>query len=123
MELTELGEMQSRFADIVWEHAPVASGELVRICNAELGWKKPTTYSVLRKLCEKGIFENADGVVKAVYTREQFYSAASETLVNRTFGGSLPSFVAAFTANKTLTVREADEIKKLIDDYLEGNEQ
>ena len=111
----ELGTVQERFADIVWAHEPVASGELVKLCARELHWKKPTTYTVLRKLCEKGLFRNADGVVTSLVSREAFYAAKSRQIVEASFRGSLPVFVAAFTAGNRLTEEEADEIRKLID--------
>ncbi len=116
----ELGEVQTAFAEIVWKNEPVSSGELVKICRAELDWKKSTTYTVLRKLCEKGLFKNVDGVVSSVMSREQFYSAKSEKFVEDTFNGSLPQFIAAFMSGKKITDREADEIQKLIDDFKGG---
>ena len=120
--MIELGEVQARFADIVWAHAPVPSGELVKLCERELNWKKPTTYTVLRKLCEKGLFTNTDGLVKAKITREQFYSAQSEQFVEESFSGSLPAFIAAFTARKRLTDAEADEILRMIESYRKERE-
>ena len=120
--MTELGEVQARFADIVWAHAPIPSGELVKLCEKELNWKKPTTYTVLRKLCEKGLFENADGIVRVKLTREQFYSERSEQFVAESFSGSLPAFIAAFTARKRLTDAEADEIMRMIASYRKEHE-
>ena len=117
MALIELGDVQARFADIVWANAPVPSGELVRICERELNWKKPTTYTVLRKLCEKGLFENSDGLVKVLITREAFYSEKSERFVEESFSGSLPAFIAAFTSRKPLTDAEADEIMQMIEAF------
>ena len=120
--MIELGEVQARFADIVWANAPIPSGELVKICERELNWKKPTTYTVLRKLCEKGLFTNTDGLVQAKITREQFYSAQSEQFVEESFSGSLPAFIAAFTARKPLTNAEADEILRMIASYRKEHE-
>ncbi len=117
MALIELGDVQARFADIVWANAPIPSGELVRICERELNWKKPTTYTVLRKLCEKGLFENSDGLVKVLITREAFYSEKSERFVEESFSGSLPAFIAAFTSRKPLTDAEADEIMQMIEAF------
>ena len=111
----ELGTVQERFADIVWTHEPVASGELVKLCRAELNWKKPTTYTVLRKLCEKGLLQNRDGVVTSLVSREEFYASKSEQVVSDSFRGSLPAFIAAFTARNRLTAEEADAIQRLID--------
>lgn len=111
----ELGAVQARFADIVWANEPVPSGALVKICERELGWKKPTTYTVLRKLCEKGLFKNQNGVVTSVISREDYYSRKSGDFVDETFGGSLPAFIAAFMSGKTLSEKEADEIQRMID--------
>ncbi len=113
----ELGAVQERFADIVWENEPVASGELVKICERELSWKKPTTYTVLRKLCEKGLLQNRDGVVTSLVSREDFYSSKSEQVVSDSFKGSLPAFVAAFISRKELSAEEAEEIQKMIDAF------
>ena len=120
MANTELGEVQARFADIVWANAPIPSGELVKLCERELNWKKPTTYTVLRKLCEKGLFENSGGLVKARISREAFYSEKSEQFVEESFSGSLPAFIAAFTARKALSPEEADEIVRMIESFREG---
>ena len=117
MSITELGEVQLRFAEMVWANAPIASGELVKLCEKELGWKKSTTYTVLRKLCDKGLFENEGGTVKARLTRAQYDAAKSGELVNERFGGSLPAFVAAFMSANPLTAQEADEIRAIIDAY------
>jgi len=116
----ELGAVQERFADIVWSHEPIGSGELVKICEKELNWKKPTTYTVLRKLCEKGLLRNADGVVTSLVSREQFYSAKSEQIVEDSFKGSLPAFIAAFMSRKKITAGEADEIQRMIDAFRKG---
>lgn len=119
MSDTELGVVQAQFAEIVWNNEPVASGELVKICEKELHWKKSTTYTVLRKLCEKGIFQNVDGIVSSVMSREDFCATKSEQFVRDTFKGSLPAFIAAFTARNKLTKDEVDEIQKMIDAYRE----
>ena len=113
----ELGVVQERFADLVWANEPVASGELVKICEKELEWKKSTTYTVLRKLCEKGLFKNEDGTVTSLISKDEFYSAKSKQIVEDSYSGSLPAFVAAFISNKKLTAKEADEIQKMIDEF------
>lgn len=113
----ELGAVQERFADIVWANEPVNSGELVKLCEKELKWKKPTTYTVLRKLCEKGLLQNDNGVVTSLISKEAFYSAKSEQIIEESFNGSLPSFVAAFISRKSLSVKEAEEIQKMIDSF------
>ena len=117
MQEIELGAIQLRFADLVWAHEPVTSGELVRLCEQQLNWKKPTTYTVLRKLCEKGLLQNENGVVTARIPREEFYAARSEQIVTESFQGSLPAFVAAFVARRNLTAAEAEEIQRLIDHF------
>lgn len=113
----ELGEVQKQFAEIVWEKEPIGSGELVKICDKEFGWKKSTTYTVLKKLCEKGIFQNIRGVVTSLISKQKFYAATSEQFVEETFGGSLPAFIAAFTSGKKLTEQEVEEIQKMIDEF------
>ena len=117
MAQIELGEVQEAFAHIVWEHEPVGSGVLVKICEKELNWKKPTTYTVLRKLCEKGLLQNVNGTVTSVISREDFYSAKSERFVEDTFDGSLPAFIAAFISHRNLTAKEAEEIQRMIDSF------
>jgi predicted transcriptional regulator len=113
----ELGALQLQFAEIVWNNEPVGSGELVKICEKELNWKKPTTYTVLRKLCEKGILKNTDGMVTSVVSRDEFYSAKGEQFVEENFAGSLPAFIAAFTSRKKLSKDDVDEIQKMIDTF------
>ena len=116
----ELGEAQARFADLVWEAEPVSSGKLVAICQQELNWKKSTTYTVLRKLCEKGLFRNENGIVTARISREEFYAAKTEKFVEESFSGSLPAFVAAFVSRKQLSEEDAEEIRRMIDAYRKG---
>lgn len=113
----ELGEVQAVFADIIWSNEPVSSGELVKICERELGWKKSTTYTVLRKLCEKGIFKNEEGVVTALVSKVEFNASKSEKFVEDTYEGSLPAFIAAFMSHKKISKREIDEIQKMINEY------
>jgi predicted transcriptional regulator len=117
----ELAAVQERFADIVWANEPVASGDLVKICERELNWKKPTTYTVLRKLCEKGLLRNADGVVTSLMSRDDFYSKKSEQIIDDSYNGSLPAFIAAFTSHKKLSRKEVDEIQKMIDGFKKGD--
>ena len=115
----ELGAIQAQFAELIWEQEPVTSGELVKLCSEKFEWKKSTTYTVLRKLCEKGIVKNEDGVVSSVLSREEYYAAKSGQFVEETFRGSLPAFLAAFAAGKKLSKREVDEIQQMIDEYRE----
>ena len=111
----ELGEVQMQFSRLIWEKEPVGSGELVKLCTDEFGWKKSTTYTVLKKLCEKGLFQNEDGVVSSKISQEEFYTRKSEEFVEETFGGSLPAFLAAFTSRQKLSKKELDEIREIID--------
>lgn len=120
MDELKLGVVESRFADLIWKNEPLHSRELVQLCQQELNWKKPTTYTVLRKLCERGIFQNVEGMVSSVISRSDFYAMQSEKFVEDTFSGSLPAFLAAFTARKALTSEEIAEIRALIDHCQEG---
>ena len=113
----KLGSVESRFADIIWRYEPLTSGQLVQLCQQELNWKKPTTYTVLRKLCERGLFKNENGTVTSLISRENFQSLQSEQFVEETFKGSLPAFIAAFTARKTLSPEEIAQIRAMIDSY------
>jgi len=117
MEELKLGVVESRFADIIWSHEPLHSRDLVKLCEQELNWKKPTTYTVLRKLCERGIFRNENSIVTSVISREEFYSLQSRRFVDETFDGSLPAFLAAFTARKDLSREEIAEIRRIIASY------
>lgn len=119
MEDWKLGAVESRFADIIWANQPLHSRDLVALCQKELNWKKPTTYTVLRKLCQRGLFQNVDGMVSALVSREEFYGAQSEKFLEDAFDGSLPAFLAAFTARKNLTAEEIAEIRKMIVSYEE----
>lgn len=113
--------MESRFADIIWQNEPLHSRELVTLCQEQLNWKKPTTYTVLRKLCERGIFQNSDGIVTARISREEFYAMQSEQFVATAFSGSLPAFLAAFARRKALSREEVDQLRDMIDAFEKGN--
>lgn len=114
MEELRLGLVESKFADIIWKNEPLHSRQLVALCETELGWKKSTTYTVLKRLCEKGIFCNENGTVQSLMSKEEFNAAQSEQFVDNTFGGSLPAFFAAFTKRKQLSDFELAEIQKMI---------
>ncbi len=111
----QLGAGEARFADIVWAAAPVSSSQLVRLAGQELGWKRTTVHTVLKRLCEKGLFQNENGNVTVCITRDEFYSMASAQVVRQQFDGSLPAFVAAFGRSKRLSAAELDELQRLID--------
>ena len=111
----KMGAIESRFADMIWQNEPVSSTELVKTAARELSWKKSTTYTVLKRLCERGIFQNVGGTVSSLISKEEFYSRQSEQFVEETFDGSLPAFLAAFTARKKLSEDEIEQLQKLID--------
>lgn len=114
MEEYTLGNIESRFADIIWEHAPLSTAELVKYSEQELGWKRTTTYTVLKKMSERGIFENRKGTVIVKISREEFYARQSECYVEHSFGGSLPGFLAAFTSRRKLNEQEIATLRQII---------
>ena len=115
----QLGDADAKFADIIWKNEPIQSGELVKICETEMSWKKSTVYTVLKKLCVRGIFENKDSVVTSKISREEFMQLQSKEFIDSTFEGSLPGFLTAFMGGQKINKKQADEIKKLIDQYEE----
>lgn len=115
MDEMKLGVVEAKFADIIWQNEPLTSGELVKLCDKELNWKKSTSYTVLKKLCDRGIFKNERSVVTSLISKEDFYALQSEKFVEATFEGSLPAFLAAFTKRKALSQAEIEEIKEMID--------
>ena len=121
MEHLRLAEGEYRFACIVWEHEPLPSGRLVELSQRELGWKKSTTYTVLKKLVDRGVLRNENAVVTAAIPKEQILREESRAVVERTFEGSLPSFLAHFMGGKTISDDEADELKAVIDRFRKGD--
>lgn len=111
----QLGVIEARFAEMIWEREPVTSSELVKLAAEAFSWKRTTTHTVLKRLCDKGLFENHKGTVTSLISRTQFHSMQSRKFVEDTFEGSLPAFVAAFTRDNTLTSEEAAEIRAMID--------
>ena len=111
----KLGEVEMKFADIIWENEPLSSGQLVKLCEDKLQWKKSTTYTILRRVCERGLFKNEEGMVASNVTKQEFLSNKTEQFIEETFQGSLPGFIAAFTSNRKLSDEEAEELKKLIE--------
>ncbi len=110
-----LGTAEARFADMIWEHEPISSGELAKLANKEFEWKKTTSFTVLKRLCERGIFQNQNGIVTALISREAYYARHSELYVEKAFGGSLPAFLTAFGTRKKLSDKEIEEIKEIIE--------
>ena len=119
METKRLFDGEARFMNIIWDSEPVSSGALVEKCAAALGWKKSTTYTMLKRLGEKGLVKNENAVVTALVTREQVQSSESAYVVEQTFSGSLPGFLVAFLGGRTISEEEAEELKKLIDAHKE----
>ena len=119
MEKYKLFDAELKFMNIIWEEEPIKSGELVKVCNEKLGWKKSTTYTVLRKLAQRGVLKNENTVVTSIVKREDTQIYESHEVVEKSFGGSLPKFLTAFFGNKKISNDEAEELKKLIDSYKE----
>ena len=117
MDEIRLGVVEEQFADIIWQNEPISSGGLVKLCEKNLKWKKSTTYTVLRKLCDRGIFKNENGTVSSVMSKEEFLAIQSKNFVDETFKGSLPAFSAAFSKRKKLSTEEISEIRRMIDSY------
>lgn len=116
----KLAPIESRFADLIWQNEPLPSSQLVKLAWENLEWKKSTTYTVLKRLCERGIFQNQNGTVTSLISREEFQSAQSEEFVNETFHGSLPAFLAAFGARKRLSQKEIAQLESIIRQMKEG---
>jgi predicted transcriptional regulator len=116
MDECKLGVMETKFAELIWMNAPILSGDLVKLCEKELTWKKSTTYTMLRRLCDRGIFKNTDGTVTSLISKQEFTALQSERFIEETFDGSLPRFLAAFTQRKKLSDSEISELQRLIDE-------
>jgi BlaI family transcriptional regulator, penicillinase repressor len=119
MDQYKLGEMEQKFADLIWKNEPIASGNLAKLSEEEFCWKRSTTYTMLKRLCERGIFENKKGTVSALMTKTDFHAAQGEEFIKETFGGSLPLFFAAFSRRNKLSDKEINELQHLINEYKE----
>lgn len=117
MDTPKVFESEYRFCLILWEHEPVKSSELVKLCRQQLGWKPTTTYTVIKRLSERGILKNENTVVTSLVSKDQVQAAEIDELVERTFEGSLPAFVTAFTKHRRLSAKEVDEVQAMIDRY------
>lgn len=111
----QLGVVEARFADIIWENEPVSSSALVKLAGEQLQWKRTTVHTVLRRLCDKGLFQNDNGTVTALISRDRFYSMQSEQFVQTAFQGSFPAFLVAFSRSRPLTQAERDLVRQMID--------
>ena len=117
MDDFRLGVVETRFAELIWANEPISSGDLVKLCAKELEWKKSTTYTVLKKLCDKGLFQNSSGTVTSILSQREFQSRQSRRFVEDTFSGSLPAFIAAFAESGDLSDSDISEIRRMIDEY------
>ena len=115
MKDMKLGVIETRFAEIIWENAPLSTNQLIKLCAQELEWKRTTTYTVLKKLCDKGIFKTENSMVTALISKQEFEGMQSEQFVQETFQGSLPAFLTAFSTRRKLSSTDIDELQKLID--------
>ena len=120
MQTPKIFESEYRFCLILWEHEPVKTTELVQLCQKQLQWKRTTTYTVIRRLSERGVLKNDHGTVSSLVSKEEVQAAEIEELVEKKFEGSLPSFIAAFTRNQKITEHEIDEVQRMIDDFRKG---
>ena len=116
----KLGEIESRFADIIWQNEPLHSRVLAELAEKELSWKKSTTYTILKRLCDRGLFRNEKGTVTSLVSKEEFHAMQSEKFVDETFHGSLPAFVAAFTKRRNISDEELAEVQRMIDRIRKG---
>ena len=121
METPKIFDSELRFCEILWEHQPVCSSELAHLCAEKLGWKKSTTYTVIKRLTERGVVQTEDAVVTALVSRDQVQRAESRAFVERNFSGSLPGFLNAFVGGRGLSAEEADELRRMIADLEEKN--
>ena len=119
MEKYKLGDMETRLANMIWSNAPVSSRTLIALCAEAFDWKRTTTYTMLKRLCERNIFDNQNGIVVALMTKEEFGAAQGEQFINDTFNGSLPQFLTAFTRRNGLSDKEITELQRLIDEHKE----
>ena len=110
-----LAEVESRFADLIWANEPLSSRKLAELAEMELSWKKSTTYTVLKRLCQRGIFQNTGGTVTSLISKDSFFAVQSEQFVEQTFCGSLPAFLTAFGSRKKLSEGEVEELQKIIE--------
>ena len=120
MEIPKIHESEYRFCLILWEHEPVTAVELAKLCLAQLGWKRTTTYTVIKRLCERGVIQNRDGIITALISKEEAQASEIDELMEKKFEGSLPAFLAAFTKRQTLSSEELEEVQRMIDRIREG---
>ena len=120
MDIPKIHEGEYRFCLIMWEYEPITAVELVRLCQEQLGWKRTTTYTVIKRLAEKGVLRNDNGMVTSLISKDTVQASEIDELVEKKFGGSLPAFVAAFTKRKNVSEEELDEVQRMIDRIRKG---
>ena len=120
MDIPKIFESEYRFCLILWEHEPIKSSELVTLCKEQLGWKPTTTYTVIKRLSERGVLKNENTIVSALITKDEVQAAQINEMVEKTFEGSIPSFIAAFTKHQRISDKEIEEVQKMIDSYRKG---
>ncbi len=123
MSIPKVFESEYRFCLILWEHEPIKSSELVKLCSEQLGWKPTTTYTVIKRLSERGVLKNEKTVVTSLVTKEEVQTAEIDEMMEKTFQGSLPAFIAAFTKNRRLSDKEIDEVQEMIDRFRKENKE
>ncbi|MBQ4267674.1 MAG: BlaI/MecI/CopY family transcriptional regulator [Clostridia bacterium] len=120
MEIPKVFESEYRFCLILWEHEPIKSSELVKLCKEQLGWKPTTTYTVIKRLSERGVLKNENTIVSSLVSKDEVQASEIEEMVEKTFEGSLPAFIAAFTKHQKITEKEIDEVQRMIDRFRKG---
>ena len=123
METPKVFESEYRFCLILWEHEPIKSSDLVNLCKEQLWWKSSTTYTVIKRLSERGILKNENTIVSALVTKDEVQAAEIDELVEKKFEGSLPAFIAAFTKHQKISEEEIDEVQRMIDRFRKGGSQ
>ena len=121
METPKIFESEYRFCLILWAHEPVKSSELVALCREQLGWKPTTTYTVIKRLAQRGVLVNEDTVVRSLVSKDEVQAAEIDEMVEKKFEGSLPAFLAAFTRHRKMTDREIDQVQRMINEYRKEN--
>lgn len=121
MEIPKIFESEYRFCLILWEHEPIKSSELVRLCKEQLGWKSTTTYTVIKRLSERGVLKNENTIVSSIVSKDEAQASEINEMLEKTFEGSLPAFIAAFTKHRKLSPDEIDEVQSMIDRYRKGD--
>ncbi len=120
MDLPKIHESEYRFCLILWEHEPITAVELVKLCQEQLDWKRTTTYTVIKRLCERGVLKNEEGTVTSLVSKDEAQASELDELLEKKFEGSLPAFIAAFTKHKKITANEINEMQRMIDDFRKG---